>query len=331
MQQPNERIVLNWTDEETIKFIEIYQRDSSNFDLGRRRKNRDAYQKMSSEMETFGYFRSSDQLIRKMKRLRFDYKRARAKGSGSKEFKYYEPMDLMFQSSSAPAVPFLPLPNNVFRHYTVLPSITAGEEEPDVENAGTSEGDNRLANMEDIQEVYAEHLQSALQTSPHHSPLGSPLLSPLQSPLQSSPGSSDVLDELREEEKECGNEERNFVKAPPAKRRRASHGIGLTEILVSNVMKIQQNTERQYVHLLEKQMALEEERRRDNQEFQLRLVALLGNLPLQGSHSHCGNVAQCQLQNRYGECSLGRVTVTASPSLISRSSSLRAYICSLSS
>ena len=331
-QQPNERIILNWTDEETIKFIELYQRDASHQDLGRRRMNRNAYQRMSSEMEKCGYYRSADQLIRKMKRLRFDYKRARAKACGSKDFKYYEHMDFMLkQQSSSLLQPAALLPataSNILPQYTMEPRLLYREGTPggggmhhvstgaeDTEGIGNN---SRLASMEEVQEVYADHIQDTLQASPQRNPLQAslqgfvqvPLQNSLQSPLQcspvpSSPTSSELLDDLPEDDDEQEaatgegierrdlRNERSFIRAPPTKRSRTTESSGsLTELFIRSMVRMQENTEAQYVRLLEKQMALEEQRRRDNQEFQLRLVSLLA------SHHH-GSSLSLEHQNRY--------------------------------
>jgi len=335
-QQPNERIILNWTDEETIKFIELYQRDVSHLDLGRRRKNRDAYQRMSSEMEKYGYYRSADQLIRKMKRLRFDYKRARAKASGSKDFKYYGHMDFMLkQQSSSLLQPASLLPttvSNILPQYAVDPRLlfregATGGGVHQVSVCTDDEegiGNNRLASMDEVREAYADHLQDTLQASPQGNSLQTsmqglvqdPLQNSHQSPLQSSPvpstpTSSELLDDLPEEDDEQeaaigeGMErreariERSFIRPPPVKRSRMSEsGRGLTEFFIDSIVRMQENTETKYVHLLEKQMALEEQRRRDNQEFQLHLVSLLAS-HRPGQSDHRGSSLTFEHQNRY--------------------------------
>ncbi len=347
-QNPNERIVLNWTDEETIKFIELYQRDASHLDLGRRRKNRNAYQRMSTEMEKYGYFRSADQLIRKMKRLRFDYKKAKEKPDGHKEFKYYDHMELMFrqQSPLISSAPLIPLQGGIFSHYTVVPRVTpplrdgAGEEEcgEGASSVGDS-GEHRLAKMEDIREAYEGQLQNTLQTSALRVPaFQNPLMDtssevvcsiPLHSSLPSSPGSSEMLEIVPEGHDEVDDDDddedveddltrerfdleaaqlkrnsgSNLIQAPPAKRKRPSKdGGSMVEFLVNKVMKMQESTERQYIRLLERQMAVEDQRRKDNQEFQLKLVSLLtSSLPRQASQSNddVTEVQRDQVLNRY--------------------------------
>ena len=90
----------NWTDEETFKLIEIWSRDAVQAVLESSRRNREIYSSIAREMEEAGYMKSADQCSRKMKKLRFEYRKGRLRGKHGKtgerkNWKFFDAMDLV--------------------------------------------------------------------------------------------------------------------------------------------------------------------------------------------------------------------------------------------
>ena len=88
-----------WTEEETLKLIELWSEDVIQEMLEGSKRNKDVYAKIAKELEREGYKKSGEQCNSKIKRLRFEYKKIkdnrRKTGRGRKEWKFYEALDMI--------------------------------------------------------------------------------------------------------------------------------------------------------------------------------------------------------------------------------------------
>ena len=59
----------NWSEEETLKLIQIWSKDSIQAMLEGSKRNKDVYRKISQEMEAAGFSKTSEQCNSKMLRV----------------------------------------------------------------------------------------------------------------------------------------------------------------------------------------------------------------------------------------------------------------------
>lgn len=285
-----ERMTLNWTNEETLKFIEIYGSDIIQNQLASSRMKREAYMRIVMEMANCGYSRSVDQLIRKMKKLRFDYKKARTKkGESKKEWIYFDAMDSLLSRRIVPHrdPPPLQVPSNLLRRFVVEhEGEVAREEVEGEENVGFDDGvivnhgvasegkrvqsnynlDNGVESEEDL-DSRVERVENLYNREVSRSRSETP---------------SETVESVED--------------VRSVRKRGRDNESDVTEFLVDKMMKMQESNEKQFFMLAEKQMASDERCRKENQEFQLHLVSLLCNsqsLATRHSGSFCCPHYQC--------------------------------------
>lgn len=348
----------NWTDEETLKFIEIYGTSATQAELASSTRKRDAYVMIAQEMETAGYNRSADQCIRKMKKLRFEYKKARGRngrrGDNKNMWRYFEAMDslLLFMGHKLATHP----PADV--ESSKLHSAAEGHPPADIElrnmhffpeglPPAVAESSNVHAFTEDQSPAVAEsnnmHTYAVgyprtdvesrnMHISAEHQPPADGESSNMHTFAEHQPQAEvdssnlrifaeDVrellvekgeenLGEDKEEEigrqltSENGEPSRSHSETPSAandsgegtswtRKRERDSRIDMMELLIDKMMMFQESSERQHYVLAEKQMALEEKSRRENQEFQLRLVSIISNSRASSSISQLSHCPSC--------------------------------------
>ena len=86
-----------WSDEETLKLIEIWGEDAIQRLFEASRRNKEIYAKISREMEVAGFTRSPDQIASKLKKLKHEYRRIKddhnQTGRGRTSWRFFEAMD----------------------------------------------------------------------------------------------------------------------------------------------------------------------------------------------------------------------------------------------
>ena len=86
-----------WTEEETIKLIELWGEESVQDQLQICTRNRSVYDKLSRQMTAAGFTRSAVQCREKIKKLRSEYKRVKDNngltGRGTRKWRYYDQLD----------------------------------------------------------------------------------------------------------------------------------------------------------------------------------------------------------------------------------------------
>ena len=100
-----------WSDEETLKLIDIWSEDSIQAMLEGARQNKDVFLKISREMEMAGFKKTADQCSSKIKKLRFEYRKIKDKngktGRGRNDWKFFEAMDQVLGHKPATKPPVL--------------------------------------------------------------------------------------------------------------------------------------------------------------------------------------------------------------------------------
>ena len=100
-----------WSDEETLKLIDIWSEDCIQAMLEGARRNKDVFIKISKEMEMAGFKKTADQCSSKIKKLRFEYRKIKDKngktGRGRSAWKFYEAMDQVLGHKPATQPPVL--------------------------------------------------------------------------------------------------------------------------------------------------------------------------------------------------------------------------------
>ena len=93
----NERHRLDWSEEETLKLIEIWGEDSVQAELEGCKRNKQVYEKIVRGMRAAGYNRTFVQCREKIKKIRTEYKRVKdhndESGRDRKDFVYFEKLD----------------------------------------------------------------------------------------------------------------------------------------------------------------------------------------------------------------------------------------------
>lgn len=83
-----------WTDEETVKLIELWGEADIQAELEGCKRNKAVYEKIAHEMATSNFERSAVQFHEKIKKLRTEYKKVKDSnnktGKGRKTLKFYD-------------------------------------------------------------------------------------------------------------------------------------------------------------------------------------------------------------------------------------------------
>ena len=92
-QGKESKVMVSWMDEETFKLTELWSEDSIQGMLEGSRRNRDVYAKIAKNMNETGYEKTVEQCARKIKKLKFEYRRIRDSnsrtGRGRTEWKFF--------------------------------------------------------------------------------------------------------------------------------------------------------------------------------------------------------------------------------------------------
>ena len=226
----------NWTDEETLKLIEIWGEDAIQAMLEGCRRNKDIFVKISKEMEAAGFSKTAHQCSSKIKKLRFEYRKIKDKhgktGEGRKDWRFYEAMDQVLGHKPATQPPVV---------------VESGDMAP------AAAGENDLSEDDGLVDAGDGEQSSSMRGN-------------------SSSGGSRAETPLNVDPKDVP------AKTPARKgKRKRSNNMEQMEELVDKMVKLQEESERNYVKLEEKMLEMEERRQKDNQEFMMRMFSFMSN------------------------------------------------------
>lgn len=216
-----------WTDEETLKLLDLWGEDSIQAMLEGSRRNKDVFAKIAKEMKHHGYDKSAEQCAGKIKKLKFEYRKIRDKkkktGEGKTEWKFFDPINNVLgeKPSTEP-------------HVVIESTAASTEELPEA----PGEEDELLCDIKESETKLESGSSSRSQTP---------------APVE------------KKEIKSKGK----------GKRKRTETVIERVEEVVEKVLKIQEESERNFTTMEEKMLEAEERRRRDNQEFMLQMMRML--------------------------------------------------------
>ena len=91
------RSAMSWTEDETLQLLDLWGDANVQAQLEGCQRNKRVYEKISKEMEAVGYKRTAVQCRDKIKKLRAEYKRVKdhngLTGRGTRKWRYYDSID----------------------------------------------------------------------------------------------------------------------------------------------------------------------------------------------------------------------------------------------
>lgn len=245
-----------WTEEETMKLIEIWSEDSIQAMLEGSRRNKGIFVRIAKEMEKCGFKKTGEQCSCKIKKLRFEYKKikdTRGKtGRGRKEWKYFEPMDELLGHKPATQPPVV---------------IESGESSLSLDPELTTSPSTTLSSS-----ILHESEDDMLEES-----------EVVDRAIASSSRERDVLPRSRSV---TPAHEQGGIRN--SKRKRGSDRFEHVESLIEKMVKLQEESDGASRRMEEKLLEMEERRQRENREFQLQMMAVLTSGQAQVPSSYFG-------------------------------------------
>ena len=138
-------MAIPWTEEETLKLIELWGEDNVQAQLEGCKRNAQVFERISCEMKDIGYDRTGVQCREKIKKLRGEYKKIKDKkgktGEGNKPWKYFEYLDSVLGHKPATCPPIV---------VDTSSTCTAVEDDETLEKevASAIQGDEQTENQE---------------------------------------------------------------------------------------------------------------------------------------------------------------------------------------
>ena len=226
----------NWSEEETLKLIEIWGESTIQAMLEGARRNKDVFIKIAREMEAAGYTKSGDQCSNKIKKLRFEYRKVKDKngktGEGRSNWRYYDAMNAILGDKPATCPPVV---------------VESGCSSHPVQ----SQVDESLE--EQLDDEQSECVSLVSETG-----------SRSETPASVSASDTETTPQQKKTRK---------------RKTKASDRFDVVESLVEKMVKMQEESEKSYIHLEEKMLEMEERRQKDSQEFMMRMMALMFQPP----------------------------------------------------
>ena len=226
----------NWSEEETLKLIEIWGESTIQAMLEGARRNKDVFIKIAHEMEAAGYTKSGDQCSNKIKKLRFEYRKVKDKngktGEGRSNWRYYDAMNAILGDKPATCPPVV---------------VESGCSSHPVQ----SQVDESLE--EQLDDEQSECVSLVSETG-----------SRSETPASVSASDTETTPQQKKTRK---------------RKTKASDRFDVVESLVEKMVKMQEESEKSYIHLEEKMLEMEERRQKDSQEFMMRMMALMFQPP----------------------------------------------------
>ena len=270
----------SWSDEETFKLIEIWSKDSIQAILESSRRNRDVYSGIAQKMEEAGFNKTADQCSRKMKKLRFEYRKGRTRGKLGKtgqqrSWRFFDAMDLVLGNklvqqpiADEPSSNMLVFANDLTQLGIDEDLLLKNRGEDSVSMDGVPMGsDEGSGDGEESRSCRMTQNGDASQSGE---------LSRNSSEAPS--GAADLPDRTDRVRWDPPGNVAALPEGTGRKRRRTSDSShDLMEFMLDKMLKMQQASDQHHAFLVDKQMEMEERTQKENQEFQLRLISVLCN------------------------------------------------------
>lgn len=242
----------NWKDEEVFQLVDCWGDDVIQSQLEGCKRNKQVYEKISKAMQAKGYSRDAVQCREKVKKLKGEYRKIKDKhnktGTGRKKWKFFDVLDSALGNKPATKPPLL------------IDTLADGESE-------------QLQREEDecsVQEITeAGYSSSSSVDTPRKMDETKGTIAP-----------SEVKDESKEG---LGIDVKSKQDLKPSKKRgRDDRMEKIMSGIVDKVMKSQEESDRKFLALEEKRIRLEEHQmereermKREEREFQLRMMSML--------------------------------------------------------
>ena len=229
----------SWSEEETLKLIAIWSEDTIQSMLEGCKRNKDIYFEISKQMEAVvGYYKTADQCSSKIKKLKFQYRKIKDSNKKTGEDR------------------------KEWRFYDAMNDVL-GEKpstQPSIVIESSLLTDEDIDNTPDMNEEQVIDDSCSVATN------------------------DDIFDTSLDSSKKshsytpCNIEEQK-VNAPPEKktkkRKRSNDKYDKAELLIDKMIKLQEESEKNYIKLEERMMAIEEKRQKDNNEFMMHMMSFM--------------------------------------------------------
>ena len=244
-----------WSDEETLKLIEVWGDETIQAQLEGCKRNKDVYQKISREMAAAQYERTAEQCREKAKKLKAEYRKIKDRhnvtGKGRSKWRFFDAMDEVFghKHSTQP-----PVVLDTSDEAPMEPPLTVSDADSDDE-AGTSSNTTPTA----------DKLGTSTDSEPHVIPPGAPKKH------------TDKQGSLTESEA-------HLRKKPmkKEKKKRPREGETVMSLLIDKLVEAQDASDIRQMELEEKRMKFEErvmereeQRRREERHFQMQMMSMM--------------------------------------------------------
>ncbi len=247
----------NWSDEETLKLIEIWSEDGIQAQLEGCKRNKVIYDKIARQMTVAGFERTAEQCRDKVKKLKGEYRKIKDKhgktGEGRKRWKFLEAMDTVLGNKPATKPP------------VVIDTLGDG---------GTSNEDTNEVHLGDGTCSVESRESSPMPETPGPSKSATPC----PGDNSDSSTSGGIKGHSADLPRGGGDTKKKF----PKKRSREERLQTAIGSMMDTVLKAQAKSDQMFLELEEKRMRFEEkEREREERvraqerEFQARMFSLM--------------------------------------------------------
>ena len=268
-------MALNWTDAEVFQLISCWAEEGIQEQLEGCKRNKHVYERLLNLAE-YNIEKTGEQCRTKVKKLHQEYKKIKDKqkltGKGRAEWKYFNKLDEILATRPATRPPVL---------------VETLDSQPIPSDQDSDETDAQRVEENNVQESQ-DHSSAAGDVSDNQSGNSTIRVSGTPPSHRNSISSSP-----KEDSDESSTANKVEIKG---KKRKQSKGEVL-EDAVTKVMKTMtdglRNSDKMFMELEEKRLKFEEQQRREEREFQLRMIQMLHS----GMGGNSMYPAQCQLSH----------------------------------
>ena len=240
--------MVTWSDSEVVHLIQLWGEEGVQEQLEGAKRNKHVYDKIAKGMREQGSDKTGVQCRAKMKKLKLDYRKIKDKhgktGRGRSTWKFLDALDAVLGHKPATKPPLvLDTSEDHAEH-------DESDDDAEVEDDDLSAVDNSFS-------------------SPTAATAGN------TSASTSTPEDSTNSEHLAQASKEAPSTSGTGIKGKKKKRTRDERIEGALRTVVKDVVEAQQKSDQMFLEWEEKRMRFEAEQRKEEREFQLRMMSML--------------------------------------------------------
>lgn len=245
----------NWTDREVFRLIDCWSEEGIQEQLEGARRNKHVYDKLSRSLAEHDIEKTGEQCRTKVKKLRQEYKKIKDNhnltGRGRIQWKFFEKLDKILGTRPATR------PQVLLETLDSQPQNDPSSDETDI--GEQEDGYNNTADDSTLDNLDSSEASGS----------GTPTVIRSRTPSQNSSRSGSL---------ESDDSDKRGGSSIKGKKRKRSKGEVLEEVM-SEVMKTMtdglKSSDKMFTELEEKRMKFEEQQRKEDREFQLKMMQML--------------------------------------------------------